>query len=147
MMTEQDPDEDQSDLRYRVRLLIHHPNMDPSRITKALGITPHLSVMAGGERRTRTGAVLPGPHAFSIWSYSFSVEGKRHFFSDVERMADTLEPHKDLLAEIDSSGGSINLIFDLPGDVNLGSELGWREMARLADLHVVLGIEVFPDFR
>jgi hypothetical protein len=62
-------------------------------------------------------------------------------------MIDRLEPYKALRSEIAGSGGSIDLIVDLPGDVNLGSTLGWRAMARLSNLHIDLGIEVFPEMR
>jgi hypothetical protein len=145
MVTEQSADEENSELRYQVRLLIHHPNIDPDRITEILGLTPHLSVKAGSVRKAPNGVILPGPQKFSVWSHSFRVEGHRHFFTDVEKMIDRLEPHKALLNEIAGSGGSIYLIVDMPGDVNLGSTLGWRYMARLSDLHIDLGIEVFPD--
>jgi hypothetical protein len=145
MVTEQSADEENSELRYKVRLLIHHPNIDPDRITEILGLTPQVTAKAGSVRKAPNGVVLPGLHKFSVWSHSFRVEGHRHFFTDVEKMIDRLEPHKTLLNEIASSGGSIYLIVDMPGDVNLGSTLGWRYMARLFDLHIDLGIEVFPD--
>jgi hypothetical protein len=145
MVTEQSAHEENSELRYQVRLLIHHPNIDPDRITEILGLTPQLSAIAGSVRKTRTGTVLPGLHRSSVWSHWFCVEGHRHFFTEVEKMIDKLEPHKALLTEITGSEGSIDLIVDMPGDVNLGSTLGWRYMARLSDLHIDLGIEVFPD--
>jgi hypothetical protein len=144
-MNEQELDEDDP-LRYSVRLLIRHPNIDPDRITKILGLSPQLSAMAGSERRTRTGDLLPGPHKDSVWSHWFRVEGNRLFFSDVEKTIDKLQPHRALLAEIADSGGFIELIVSLPGDVNIGDSFPWRKMARLCDLHIDLGIEVFPEF-
>lgn len=59
-------------------------------------------------------------------------------------MIGKLEARKDLFAEIERDGGSICLIIDLPGKHNIGSVLGWRDMARLAALKIDLGIEVFP---
>jgi hypothetical protein len=147
MVTEPLANDENSELRYRVRLLIHHPNIDPVRITETLELTPHLSAMAGGVRKAPNGAILPGPHKLSVWSHSFRVEGHRRFFVEVEKMIDRLEPHGALLTEIATSGGFITLVVDLPGEVNLGSTLPWREMARLSNLHVDLGIEVFPDMR
>jgi hypothetical protein len=147
MVTEPMPDKEDSELRYSVRLLIKHPDIDPVRITETLGLTPHLSATAGSERRNPAGAIVPGPHKVSVWSHSFDVKGKRRFFSDVEKMIDKLEPHEVLLSEIANSGGSIILIIDLPGDVNIGSTLHWRELARLSALHIDLGVEVFPQFK
>jgi hypothetical protein len=146
MVTEQMTDEENSGLRYRIRLLIHHPHIDPDRITETLGLTPHFSAIAGSVRKAPNGAILPGPHRTSVWSHSFRVEGHRRFFSEVLKMIDRLEPHKTLLHEIADSGGFMCLIVDLPGDVNLGSNFRWREMARLSDLHIDLGVEVFPDY-
>jgi hypothetical protein len=146
MVTELPTDEEDNGLRYSIRLLIKHPSIDPDRITETLGLAPHLSAIAGSERTTPTGTVLPGPHKVSVWSHSFDVKGKRRFFSDVDAMIDRLEPHKALLSAIADGGGNVMLIVHLPGDVNIGSTLRWREMARLANLHVDLGIEVFPEF-
>jgi hypothetical protein len=61
-------------------------------------------------------------------------------------MIDRLEPHKALLNEIADNGGFISLIADLPGDVNIGSDFPWRDMARLSDLHIDLGVEVYPEY-
>jgi hypothetical protein len=81
-----------------------------------------------------------------LWSHSFRVERHRLFFSEVVKRIDRLEPHKALLNEIAGSEGSICLIADLPGDVNIGSEFPWRDMARLSDLHIDLGVEVYPEY-
>jgi hypothetical protein len=140
-------DEEDSDLRYSVRLLIRRPNIDPNLITEHLGLTPDDFVIAGSERRTPKGDLLPGKHRMSAWSHSFRTERHRHFFSDVERMIGILEPQKSFLVHLVDGGGFVDLIVDMPGDVNLGSSLGWRAMARLADLRIDLGIEVFPHMR
>lgn len=133
-------------LRYSVRLLIRHPNIDPDRITSTLRLTPHLAAVAGSVRKNPLGAVLPGLHKDSVWSYWFRAERKRQFFSDAAKLIDKLEPHKTFLTEIEQGGGSICLILDLPGDINMGSVLSWRDLARLGALRIDLGIEVFPEF-
>lgn len=139
-------DEDKDHLRYKVRLLIRHPRMDPERITTTLGLAPHLSAMAGSVRKNPKGGVLPGVHTDSVWSYSFRVDRNRWFFSDVVKLTEKLEPHKDFLAAIASSGGSISVVLDLPGDFNIGDVFSWRDMARLSALCIDLSIEVFPEF-
>ena len=146
MVTEQMVDDEYNELRYRIRLVIHHPNMDPDRITEKLGLAPRHSATAGSVRKAPNGVILPGLHRTSSWSHSYRVEKNRHFFSEVMKMIDRLEPQKALLNEIAGSGGSICLIADLPGDVNIGSEFPWRDMARLADLHIDLGVEVYPEY-
>ena len=47
-------------LRYKIRLLIRHPNLDPDRITSTLGLTPHLSAIAGSVRKNPVGMITSG---------------------------------------------------------------------------------------
>lgn len=142
---ETDEDSELPEYRYRVRLLIRHPHIDPARITRALGLDPRHSALAGSARRAPNGAALPGVHKTSSWNHSFHVERNRHFFSDIEKMITRLEPHRSFLAEIIDGGGSIELIVHLRGTTNIGDTFQWRDMARLSALQIDLGIEVFPD--
>jgi hypothetical protein len=138
--------EEGDQFRYQVRLLIKHPEIDPARITNTLGLTPNISVIAGSSRETPAGTVLPGVHKVSLWSHSFNVNGNRLFFSTIVEMIDKLEPQKTLLTEIADTGGSIELVVNLPGIVNIGDFFSWHDMARLCALQINLGIEVFPKF-
>jgi hypothetical protein len=133
-------------LRYKIRLLIRHPTIDPDRITNTLRLVPHLSAMVGNVRKNPKGAVLSGLHKDSVWSYSFRVERNRWLSKDVVMLIDKLEPHRDFLIEMENSGGSISLVLDLPGDVNIGDVFSWRDLARLGALRIDLSIEVFPEF-
>src|SRR5689334_9034890 len=130
-------------LRYHVGLLIKHPNIDPARLTERLRLQPDSFQIAGAPRMTPKGNPLPGMHRESGWSHWFGVERNRFFFEDVAKLIDILEPHKDFLHQIVNEGGRIEVIVYLPGDINIGSSLQWRDMARLAALRINLGIEVF----
>lgn len=132
-------------LKYKVRLLIKHPHIDPARVTSVLGLQPIRSAIVGGVRKTPTGTILSGLHKVSTWSHSYTVRGHRHFFSQVEDLITKLEPHKVFLTEICDGGGRNFLIMHLPGKVNIGDSLSWQAMMRLSALHINLGIEVFPD--
>lgn len=133
-------------LRYSVRILIKHPNIDPARITETLHLKPNISGVAGSQRATPAGKSLPSLYKESGWSHWFKVERNRRFFEDVVKLIDRLEPHQEFLHEIVNGGGSIDLIVHLPGDINIGDSLPWRELIRLGALRIGLGIEVFPDF-
>ena len=133
-------------LRYEVRLMIKHPNIDPAEITKTLGLKPNVSGIVGSRRMTPAGKPLPSVYRESGWSHWFRVERNRRFFQDVVKVIDKIEPHRDFMLKIVDGGGTIDLIVHLPGDVNIGASLPWREMARLCALRIDLGIEVFPDF-
>ena len=133
-------------LRYGIRILIKHPTIDPSKITQVLGIRPNSTTMVGEPRKTPKGASLPGVYRESTWSHWFNVQRNRLFFQDVTKLVETLEPHKQFLHELADQGGTVDLIVNLPGDINIGDDFGWRDMARLVALRIDLGIEVFPDF-
>jgi len=120
--------------------------MDPMLITKELGLTPHLSHFAGAERMTPANTKLPGKYRESIWGWAQHLEGKRAFFDNVSELAIRLRKHQDFIAGLMAGGGSIVMIVDLPGDVNIGSVLSSVNIKRLADLGVDLGIEVFPEW-
>ena len=146
-MVTHDPDfESNERLRFEIRLLIRHPSIDPDRITKTLQLSPDLAHMVGAARKGPKGHPLPGLHRDSVWSHWFVVERNRFFFRDVKKLIDRLEPHKAFLIDLEKGGGSVCLILHLPGDINIGDELGWREMERLSAMRIDLGVEVFPEF-
>ena len=84
-----------SSLRYSIRLLIKHPNIDPARITNILRMKPSSFGKAGTPRVTSAGKILPGVHKESGWSSGYCVERNRLFFLDVVKLIDKLKPHKD----------------------------------------------------
>ncbi len=77
-MTFSPTDDDMSaSLRYGIRLLIKHPNIDPAPITDILQIAPKHSAIAGAQRKSPRGVILPGVYEVSEWSHSFRVTGNR----------------------------------------------------------------------
>ena len=140
----QEIDEEDQPYRFEVRLLIKHPRIHPDLITKRLGLMPHMTHLAGTPRKNPIGTPLPGVYRESAWSYSFRVDGKRHFFEDVAKLIDKVEPHARFLSEIADTGGTISLIVSLPAEINIGDTLPIQELARLSALKIDLGIEVFP---
>lgn len=138
-------EDDTTDYRFGIRLLIRHPTIDPSLISKKLNLTPQHFWRAGADRKTPQGDPLPGKYTDTMWGYSYEIEGARYFFKEVAAFAEKLKPHKVLLDSIIDTGGFVDLIVNLPGDINIGDNLDWRELQKLAELRVVLGIEVFPE--
>src|SRR5215468_6286712 len=107
-------DENSERLRYVVRILFKHPDIDPESITKRLGLTPRVSWLVGSPWKTPDGTTLPRTHQRSAWGYSIHVEGKRSFSQDVAKIIDALEPHAEFLSEIVNTNGTVELIIDLP---------------------------------
>ncbi len=137
---------DNGPLRYEIRLLIKHPDIDPDSITSALGIEPHVSWRAGAPRKTPTGGNLPGVYRETAWSFSYRVEGSRRFSIDIEKTLERLVPHRQFLLGIVESQGQVTLIVNLPGDINIGSVLTLDALSKISELKIRFGVEVFPEF-
>jgi hypothetical protein len=59
-------------------------------------------------------------------------------------MIDALMPAAHLLQQIVATGGSAQLVLDFEGCKNIGDAIPAAELARLGQLGMSLGIEVFP---
>jgi hypothetical protein len=131
-------------LEYRVRVVIDHPADDLAELTRLTGLTPNLCATRGQERFTPKGTRLPGNHPFSIWQYSETFRHSRAFSLGVRKVADALTPAAATLQKICATGGRARLILDFKGHRNIGDVIEATDLARLGQLGVSLGIEVFP---
>lgn len=132
-------------LLFSVQLLISHPNIDPAEISKELSMTPQHWALAGSQRYTPKGTMLHGVHQRSSWSHSQDVFDKRHFFEDVMKIVDMLEPHRAFISKIRKEGGKVSINLHLPGSDNIGDSIEPPDLHKISDLGISLGIEVFPD--
>jgi hypothetical protein len=132
--------------QYKIRLLIKHPSTDPADISDRLGIKPGLARKVGDQRLTPIGRALPGVYRETTWSHSEPSSGGRHFFAAIVRLIDQLEPNREYIKGLVETGGYVGLIADLGGRVNIGDEMDWQQLSRLAAMKISLGVEVFPYF-
>jgi hypothetical protein len=140
-------DGENADLVYGIRLLIRHPQIDPALITAGLGLIPDMSHTPGKDRKTPIGTPLPGVYGETDWGYRFKVEGKRLFSKDVVELVSRLEEKAAFVHELIDTGGWIELSVQLPGYVNIGDDVRWQDLRRIAALRINFGVEVFPNFR
>jgi hypothetical protein len=143
-MTEQRPRHDEAALRFKLRLLIKHPTIDPDTITKQLDRVPNLTQRAGSKRKTPTGTELAGTYPVSAWQWSERFETD-DFGTAISHLIEQLQPRAALFHEIVETGGRTQLILDLPGARNIGSYVGSQTLKQMAELKLDFGLEVFPD--
>lgn len=131
--------------RFNVQLLIVHPTIDPAEITATLGLQPIIVHRAGTSRMTPAGTSLPGRYPDTRWRYSIRHEVKGQWFRrEMAALLDRLDPHKTFLAEVRATGGKAAVMLQFLGDDGyFGDELGRDLLARLVDLQLDFGIEVF----
>jgi len=132
--------------RYDIDLLIKHPDISPDVITKALGLTPQYFWRRGEPRRTPDGADLGRIQKETMWRQTTQKKG-RAFFVGLRALLSRLQPKRDFLAQLVSGGGSMTLIVNLPGDVNMGDILEPRTLRLMSKPGLELGVEIFPNMR
>lgn len=144
-MTTESEAEDGRPRRFGVALFIVHPTMDPADITAALGLEPTIVHPVGGEHRTPKGTVLPGRYRDTRWRHSIRHETRgQHFAGAVAALLDRLSPQKAFLAELRATGGRATLIIAFLGDDgHFGDVLPLATLAKLTDLQLDLGVEVY----
>lgn len=131
-------------LAYTVRIRICHPSDPLDCLTTATGLTPHVQHKKGEPRVTPNGVPLPGTYSDSRWSYSEVTRDSRRFHVGVRRAMDLLEPAAEVLQQLRTSGGRVEIILHLRGERNVGDYIEIPDLKRLADLGINLGVEVFP---
>jgi hypothetical protein len=83
-----------------------------------------------------------------MWSLETWTEGERFFFEELRSVLEWLKrDHEDFIRQLVLDGGTVILIAQLPGQLNIGDELDPKIMALAADLGVRLGVEVFPNLQ
>jgi hypothetical protein len=140
-------DEDTIDYRFRVRVLIRHYSLPAAAITAALGIEPMAFRSIGQRGVLPNGRVLEKPSSLTARTAWRDYEGDRVFYpSGIAFPNEIVGANDDFIRELTETGGEVALVFDLPGDVNVGSALDAAGVARLAELRMELSTEVFPSF-
>jgi hypothetical protein len=137
-----------TDYYYRIIFRIRHPSIDPGALTKKLRMTPRHFGKVGEYRILPNGDVLKTRNKDTFWSYRDEYRGRsRNFFKRVERLANNLKPHRAFLHEISTAGGKCEIYVQLPGITNIGDSLYPQALQILAELDIVLSVELFPDWK
>ena len=131
-------------LRFSVLLRVRHPSLKPDEISKGLGLLPDHSRCVGERRSTPAGTLLPGYNKLTLWSAGQDSVHQRAFFEKVMMIIDHLETFREFVAQITDTDGKVDIMIQLPGDINIGSDLTIDDLGRLYRLKVSIGVEVFP---
>jgi hypothetical protein len=138
-----------SEYEFTISLRIRHPNIDPSRITEALGIEPQHTWRAGQMRRAPTGDELEGVYRESYWmgrlmeepqlsSERLSVE------SLLTQILAQLRRSQRFLDELNSEGGVAELHVSLFARTDFRLELSAEAATSFDRLRLAIIFEVHP---
>jgi hypothetical protein len=130
--------------RFDVDLLIAHPTMTPADITAAMGLDAHFSHRGGEQVRTPTGVLLEGRYFDTRWRHRIRYEVLDQWFSErITMLVNRLAPQKEFLALLRATGGHASIIVQFLGDGYFGDTVPSATLAKMADLQLDFGIEVF----
>lgn len=121
---------------YGIRVLIKHPSWPAEEITERLAEEPDYSWSAGTGGKKET-----------MWSRVSYTMGQRFFFDEVRDVLEWIQSRDGFAESLRATGGSLDVIVDLPGSVNLGCTLEPEAMRLAAMLGASVGVEVFPNMR
>jgi len=129
--------------RFKITVRLRHPALDPSEISRALGIKPTFSWKVG----SRAGKIV---HKTSFW-YGLLAEGSgvRKFESALKKAVLFLESHHKWLKKSFGDEGELDVIFDLYTDLDEGKicEVSFYPelLVRLSKLNAGIQVNVWKD--
>lgn len=132
------------DACFRLRVLVRHDSMDPDEISSALGIEPSSCCKAGEHVVTPKGKMLSSIHNHTSWSRSRNFSDRKSLSSEFHALIEELESASTGLSSLAKKGCDMVVLLDISGEFNVGSVFSRSDLKRLLELHVGLGLEVFP---
>jgi hypothetical protein len=139
-----------SEYEFTVSLRVRHPTIDPSTITRALGVEPQHTWKAGDPRRDPAGGSLEGAYRESYWmgrlmdepqlsSTRLSVE------SVLLQTLAHLRRSQDFLEQLHTEGGVAELHVTLYARKDFRLELSAQSLALLGRLGLAVALDVHPQ--
>jgi hypothetical protein len=132
---------------FMMSLVVRHPDIDPARITRALGLQPGHVWREGEQRKGAGGKTLAGNHRESYWICEivarpkFPVEHVR-VESELARVLQLLRKSMDFMQDLHHGGGVIELLVTVFARGDFRMELLSEESALLGRMGVSLAIEI-----
>jgi Domain of unknown function (DUF4279) len=138
-----------SDYEFTISLCVRHPAIDPSRITRSLGIEPQHSWKAGDQRRGPAGEEHEGVYHQSYWTARLMEEpqlsSERISVESVllQNLAKLRRSH-DFLQQLNADGGVAELIVSLFSRGVFRLDLSAESLALLGHLRLTLALDIHP---
>jgi len=131
-------------LRANLSLHIRHPTRDLSVVCRALGLQLKHMWKRGDERRTPKGSKIGGLRETSYCSIGFGAPSRKPLAKQIEAVLMLLKPHRAMLRRLSSTGGRISFFIGWFCDENTGETFGRQLLDAMADLRIVLDLNIYP---
>ena len=158
---------------FEMALRIRHPSMDPAAISRELQLQPEHSFKAGEPRTSSSGIAAAAVHAESCWLgtldpdtwsaelAAFVMPNQARTMATKERLrgvvmdslgmaltlaaSHILRTHGDFFRRLQSEGGDVRLIVELPAAAALSFTLTPQVTKVLSDLGISVDFELTAD--
>lgn len=131
-----------------ISLRAKHPTDDLLFLTDLLGMQPSTTWLAGEPRCTPKGTELGGTRLNSYWASRLTEEetdSETWKLEDLsEQSLEKLYPHFVILEKFVNSGGTLEFYVSLYGARHFGIIMPPSLLARLAEAHIELQLDVYP---
>jgi hypothetical protein len=139
-----------SDYEFMMSLRIRHPRIDPTEITRVLGIEPQHGWRAGDLRRDPKGDELGGTHRESYWMgclMTMPALARDHVSveTELEHTLGTLRRCFHFLETLKTEGGSAELHVSLYARAEFRLEFLPESLALIGRLGLAVVLEVKPN--
>jgi len=128
-----------------IALLIRHPSMDLSVLTKQLQTEPLRTWQAGSSRLGPKGDPLPGLWRDSAWTKVWGFGAGTDLADAIEEVLLACRAGSQLFHAVKADNGTAEIVCRLDGGTHQGTTISLETLARLTGLSLELGLEVFPD--
>lgn len=132
---------------FTLSLGVRHPNVDPARITHALGLEPGHVWRSGERRADSTGVALPGSHRESYWVCEIAPRPKfageqGGVDQDLSRLMDKLRASVDFIQDLQRTGGATELLLTVFAHGDFRMELSPNVSSLLGRMGISLSIDI-----
>jgi uncharacterized protein DUF4279 len=139
-----------SDYEFTMSLRIRHPDIDPTRITRILGLQPQHCWRAGDERRDSAGDFLKGNYRESYWVCGLMPHPKLAtesigIESELLQVLSSLQGSFDFLRSLHASGGVTEVHVSVFARERFRIELLAEVASMLGRIGISMAIEVEPQ--
>lgn len=129
--------------KYSVSFRVEHPEIDPHEISAKLSLTPTTSWKAGDRRSSPTGTPLEGHYKTTYWSYTFGESRDMRLADSLESFSLALQPFKEFLLQIRSTGGKCEYFVGWFSDANSGEIFTFQLLSKITDLQIDLSLDIY----
>jgi hypothetical protein len=139
-----------SEYEFTISLRMRHPSIDPSQITRTLGIEPQHTWKVGDSRRGAAGGSLQGVYRESYWMARLMEEPqlsstKVSVESVLLQTLAHLRRSQSFLEHLDGEGGVAELHVSLFAREDFRLDLSAQTLALLGRLGLAVAVDVHPQ--